>query len=303
MPDPTGEQIDLAQRLAADLGRVSWPPVEEIKAVARRRSRRSALAASLSVLLLLSGVWVVTARPFQTTAEPTLDAFAGTPPPVATTIGPDDPAWIPPEALLTPEDVGPGLIASPMSTDQDRPVGAWAFSLTPCPAYRSVRTYGGVYQFRREQTVEYPPKIAGKPDTAMAVLHQSVMRVPGGGAQELVEGAREAAKACAKYESSGMAAITDDRGTVDKQVKVSTTHAWALLDENFAGDQSLLFQHRMIANLGVKQADLGDSAVAVIRVGDLVATVEQVNGESPATTRKLAARAATWLCTAAAPPC
>jgi hypothetical protein len=40
-----------------------------------------------------------------------------------------------------------------------------------------------------------------------------------------------------------------------------------------------------------------------LRVGDLVATVEQVDGDNAATTRKLASRAAAWLCTAATPPC
>jgi len=116
------EEIDLAQRLAADLGRVSWPAAEQIRREAKRRSRRTAFAASFCVLLLLSGVWVGTARPFHRSAP--VETFAAAPRPVATTIGPGDPAWIPPEALLTPEDVGPGLVASRLSVDQNRPAGS-----------------------------------------------------------------------------------------------------------------------------------------------------------------------------------
>ncbi|MEV0715953.1 hypothetical protein [Asanoa sp. NPDC050611] len=303
MPD----DADLAARIAADLAQVKWPAGDEIRRTARRRTRRSVLAASLSVLVLFSGIWVVATRPLQ--APPLQTGFAAAPEsvpePVPTTIGPGDPAWIPPEALLTPEDVGQGLVASRVSVDQDRPVGDWMFTLAPCRNYLSVRTYEGVYQFRRQQTVEYPPKIPGQPETGMPVLYQTVMRLPAGAAEQMMSDAVTVAKVCPKYVSEGTlsAAEAGRSGQVVKQLPVQTTHAWQLVDRGFAGDESLLFKHTMVASTGARRADLGASAVVVLRVGDLVATVEQVDGENPARTRKLAARAASWLCTTATPPC
>ncbi|GAA1839627.1 hypothetical protein [Asanoa iriomotensis] len=307
MPD----DADLAARIAADLGRVQWPAAEEIRRTGRRRTRRSVLAATLSVLLLFSGVWVAAMRPFQAPPAQTATGFAAQaqpqaqPQPVPTTIGPTDPAWIPPEALLTPEDVGQGLIASQVSVDQDRPVGDWMFTLAPCREFLTLRTYEGVYQFRRQQTLQFPPKIPDQPETGMAVVHQTVMRLPGDAARQLMSDAVTVNEVCPKYVSKGTLSAADAaRGDkVVKQMPVQTTHAWQLLDRGFAGDESLLFEHRMSASTGVRSADLGASAVVVLRVGDLVATVEQVDGESVASTRKLATRAARWLCTAATPPC
>lgn len=296
MPD----EIDLTQRLATDLGRVQWPAGEEIRKIARRRNRRAAVAASLSVLLLLSGVWVVATRPFQ---AQTADTFASAPEPAASsTITPGNAEWIPPEALLTPEDVGPGLVATRVSVRQNQPVGTWAFTLQGCPAFAKVRTYQGVYQYRREQTLEFPPKIPGKPETGLAVLHQSVMRLPGGAARDLVREAVAVTEACPKYSSVGLlSALTGDPEMEKQQVKVQTTHVWVELDKGFAGDESVLFEHRITG--ATPAVVLGVSAVVVVRVGDLVATVEQVNGESTESTRRLAKRAAAWLCTASTPPC
>jgi hypothetical protein len=293
------DEIDLTTRLAADLGRVRWPPGEEIRRAARQRNRRAAFAASLSVLLLLSGVWVAATRPFQSSPAQTADTFATLPQPAASsTSTPDNASYIPPEALLTPEDVGPGLVAARVSVDQNQPVGDWAFTLASCPAYPDVHTYRGVYQFRREQTLEFPPKIPGRPETSVAVLHQSVMRLPGDGASELVREAIDATAACPKYTSTGLlSAQTGDPAMEKQQVKVRMLHVWQPVDKGFAGDESVLFEHRVqTMDAGV---DLGGSAVLVIRVGDLVATVEQVNGEGAEATLRLAKRAAAWLCTAA----
>ncbi|MEV4617997.1 hypothetical protein AB0J74_04655 [Asanoa sp. NPDC049573] len=293
------DEIDLTQRLAADLGRVRWPAGEEIRKIARRRNRRAAIAASLSVFLLMSGVWVVATRPFQP-AAPTADTFAAAPePPASTTITPDNAEWIPPEALLTPEDVGPGLVAARVSVEQNQPVGAWAFTLAGCPAFAKVPTYQGVYQYRRDQTLEFPPKVPNKAETGLPVLHQSVMRLPGGAARDLVREAVAVTQACPKYSSIGL--LSGDPELAKEQYKVKTTHVWLQLDRDFAGDESVLFEHRIT---GASPAVvLSVSAVVVVRVGDLVATVEQVNGESAETTRRLAKRAAAWLCTAATPPC
>jgi hypothetical protein len=295
MRDPMRDQVDLSQRLAADLGRVRWPAPEELREIARRRSRRAALAASLAVLLLMSGVGVVATRPFQRPVE-RIDLYGPVAAPAPTTIGPHDPAWIPPEALLSPEDIGPGLITQWTLVDQDQPVGDWAFSFTPCPDYPRVRTYEGGYLFRRKQTLAYPPKIKGQPGTEVAVLHQTVMRLPGDGARQLVDEAVDAVTVCPNYLSSY--ANWGDQAVGPP--KIPASHAWRLVDRDFAGDESLLYEDR---RSGKGYGDLGAAAVLVIRVGDLVTTVEQLDSDGPASARKLGVRAAAWLCAAATSPC
>ncbi len=298
MRDPMRDQVDLSQRLAADLGRVRWPAAEELRRIARRRSRRAALASSLAVLLVLSGVAVVAARPFQRPVE-RIDLYGAVAAPAPTTIGPRDPAWIPPEALLSPEDIGPGVVTQWALVDQDQPVGAWALTLAPCMDYPRVRTYEGGYLFRRQQTLAYPPKIKGRPGTPVAVLHQTVMRLPGNGASQMVEEAVDAVKVCPTY--VGPYPVPGDPAV--SQPEIHASHAWTLIDTDFAGDDSLLFEHRRTAMEAKGETDLGASAVLVIRVGDLVTTVEQLNGDSPAAARKLGSRAAAWLCAAATSPC
>ena len=297
MRDPMRDQVDLSQRLAADLGRVRWPAAEELRGIARRRSRRAALAASLAVLLLMSGVAVVATRPFQRPVQQ-IDLYGPVAAPAPTTIGPQDPAWIPPEALLSPEDIDPGVVTQWTLVDQDQPLGAWALTLASCSDYPRVRTYEGGYLFRRQQTLAYPPKIKGRPGTAVAVLHQTVMRLPGNGALQLVEEAVDAVKVCPSYigpyPAPGDPAVSQE---------VAATHVWTLIDKDFAGDDSLLFEHRRDATDAEGETDVRTSAVLVIRVGDLVTTVEQVDSDSPASARKLGTRAAAWLCTAATSPC
>jgi hypothetical protein len=298
MRDPMRDQVELSQRLAADLGRVRWPAAEELRGIARRRSRRAALAASLAVLLLMSGVGVVATRSFQRPVQP-IDLYGAVAAPAPTTIGPQDPAWIPPEALLSPEDIGPGVVTQWTLVDQDQPIGAWALTLASCSNYPRVRTYEGGYLFRRQQTLGYPPKIKGRSGTAVAVLHQTVMRLPGNGALQLVEEAVDAVRVCGSY--TGPYPVPGDDPTVSQEV--GATHRWTLIDKDFAGDDSLLFEHRRTAVEAKGKTGLGASAVLVIRIGDLVTTVEQVDSDNPGSARKLGTRAAAWLCAAATSPC
>ena len=83
---------------------------------------------------------------------------------------------------------------------------------------------------------------------------------------------------CPKYTSTGYADRRRRDGEAAAKSPARRTSG-QLLDKGFAGDESVLFEHRiMTPDAGV--ADLGGSEVLVIRVGDLVATVEQVNGDS-----------------------
>jgi hypothetical protein len=83
------------------------------------------------------------------------------------------------------------------------------------------------------------------------------------------------------------------------------THQWSVLDRDFAGDESLLLRHEVLAREKATGEQLGDHLVtlfAVVRVRDLV-TVIKGEGRTEARMRQLGQSAATRLCRATSPPC
>jgi hypothetical protein len=77
--------------------------------------------------------------------------------------------------------------------------------------------------------------------------------------------------------------------------------------ERFAGDDSLVFAHDVDAvelSAGGPDAPLATYLSAVVRVGDLVTFLDwNEPAVEPTEVRRLATRAASWLCVAANPPC
>ena len=94
------EPSRLIERIAADLADVRWPDAAEIRARLVRRRRRRAMAAG--------GLATVVAIAVAVPAVLNLHTADDSGPAVAAA---DRLVEIPPEALLQPEDVGPGLVA------------------------------------------------------------------------------------------------------------------------------------------------------------------------------------------------
>ncbi len=166
MPEPSG----LIERIAADLADVRWPDAAEIRARLTRRRRRRAVAASGLATVVAIAV-----------AVPAVLNTGGddSGPPVA---GAEQLVEIPPEALLQPEDVGPGLVALRETIAENENVGdvhLLDLLADTCPAYRSLSIYAGPYRYQRSYSVQTPPTDPGDPTTGDAVLRQYVLRLDG----------------------------------------------------------------------------------------------------------------------------
>jgi hypothetical protein len=285
---------DLVDRIAADLAAVRWPDAAEIRGRAvRRRRRRIAVAGGLATV-----VAIAVALPVAVTARSGGDD-SGPPAAAAERL-----VEIPPEALLQPEDVGPGLVALRETVAENESVSdvrLLDLLAATCPAYGSLDLYDGSYRYQRSYTVQTPPTDAGDPTTGDPVLRQFVLRLDDGLAARVVDDLLLTAGRCADYTSAGPAET--DEGRVD----VVATHRWRVAFEGFAGDQSFVLTHavevRRAAD-GRPFAAPTSRPAAVVRVGDLVSVISWTDGGIELSeVRRLVARAATWLCVASNPPC
>ena len=210
---------------------------------------------------------------------------------------------IPPEALLQPEDVGPGLVALRETIAENENVGdvhLLDLLAVTCPAYPSLSIYTGPYRYQRSYSVQTPPKDPGDPTTGDAVLRQYVLRLDGDLASRVADDLRRSAVTCADYASGGP--VQTDEGVLDVEAK----HRLRVVYEGFAGDQSFVFTHATEVTRvdGRPYIEPATRLEAVVRVGDLVSLISWVRaGVEPTEGRRLATRAASWLCVASNPPC
>jgi hypothetical protein len=287
MPEPSG----LIERIAADLADVRWPDAAEIRARLTRRRRRRAVAAS--GLATVVAIAVAVPATLNTGGDDSGPSVAGA----------EQLVEIPPETLLQPEDVGPGLVALRETiAENENMAGLRLLNLAlTCPAYASLRLYTGPYRYQRSYTLQTPPTDPGDPTTGDAVLRQVVLRLNDGLAARVVDDLLLAVASCADYVSVGPA--ENDGGVVDAEA----THRWRVVYEGFAGDQSFVLTHA----IDVKRVADGKQFTApatrlqaVVRVGDLVTVISWADvGLEPTEVRRLATRAASWLCVASNPPC
>lgn len=260
---------ELAGRLDHELPDVAWAEPVGIRARGRSRRRRSALLAVVAVLVVVGGAgWLAAgtrspSNPPTTAATPSDDLL---------------PEW----ALLRPGDVGPGyrVIDSQLyraGTFAAQPFGA----VLDCPAYvglgiTAYHSYLGLRfgQFERD----------GAP-----MVFEEAGRFPAGVAEQVLVDVGRVLAACDRWELPDEYSPTPDRtGT--------TTFALRVLERDFAGDEALLIRLTLdtVDTKGVKIRE-SRTTLAVVRVGDLVATV-QTERDVPDQMRLLGQRAADRLC-------
>ncbi|MER7333638.1 MULTISPECIES: hypothetical protein [unclassified Micromonospora] len=288
----------LGDRPTNDLAAGHWPGPAEIDAWARRRTRRAGFAVPLAVLLVVAVVWGVTVaagreggeRP--TAARAPASAGGGTAPPAI--VVPGDPAQIPPEALLQPDDLGPGYQVHNEDTFEAGTYPTWTFNHgDSCPAYPDLNVTA--YQRYRYMRINMVGKDV-EHDGGQAV-HEEVMRYPGATGTQVLVDVRRVVQACPQITGASEAS-TEQRPAV-------AVHRWTLLDDSFAGDESLLLSQEVVAREKATGRQIGDALVtryAVVRVGDLVAVL-QTDDYTVERIRQLAGRAAARLCTAATSQC
>jgi hypothetical protein len=249
---------------------------EAVRRRGRQRSQHQALAAGLAVVALAGGGSAGVATgvvsiddwfPPEPTAAPTVSrspspvptrtlpsspAPSGTPGPSATTTRPD-PGDLS-SRMLRPEDLGPGAWQrrqpyEPFSGD------TWAWDLsTECPAYHSAD-----YPSLRQQVAVETDGWATGASAPYVYEHVHLYR-PGAGPQALDDVGRVLATC-----PGGTPPPTTPGGPVPSRFTV--------LDTDFAGDESLLVRHEAWQYINDTAIEPYATLIAVVRVGDLVATV------------------------------
>ncbi|MEU5904365.1 hypothetical protein ABZ780_08315 [Micromonospora sp. NPDC047467] len=284
--DPT-----FVERVHRDLSDVRWPEPQEIRARARRRSRRTAALAAVAVLAAVTGpAYALTER-------------AATPPETAVPkpVGTMATADIPQESLLTPSEVpvvtgvqlGDAGLGELVRLD---PV------LQRCGDDRGLPEVRAYSRYSRSQTLLSPTRDGGGP--VRAELSQDVYRLDPGASGQLFAQLRSLLSACREWRYSG--SIVVDGETTSAEI----AHAWEMAASDFAGDDSILVRHVPYAPLGppagIKLRPTGRvDMTLVVRVGDLVTVL--VPGSdltlSDAEFEALGRAAAQRMCAAAIPSC
>lgn len=310
MPD---DLDTLTDRLASDLAAVRWPDAAQIRARARRRTRRTVLAVPVAVMLVLVGSWGVfsglgddRSGPAVQASEPSVGsitasgspdagptASSGPPARTSTDVGPADAAWIPAGALLQPEDVGGANHLENEYTYQPATYPTWTFALG-CTGFEGLHiTAYQRYQFMRGHTVA--PN--GSTEPPIGWVFVEAQRYTATDAVQVMSDIRRAVQTCARY-----------TGSTEASSDAHPAHAvteWSITGSDFAGDQSLLIRQRVTSVEDRTGQQVGNALVenyVAIRVGNLV-TILQISGENPTKLKALGAKAAQRLCVAAVPRC
>jgi hypothetical protein len=295
MPDDFDQ---LTTRLMHGLTAVQWPEPGELRARARRRTIRTVVAAPLVVALVVTGtVWGVRAgsgdaRSNEPAGGPTPSAVTTGPTTVPTRLPPWGGAEIPIDALLQPADVGPARHIENVYTWVPGTYGAWTFQQDRCLAFGGLKINAWRdFQFMRIHHVA--------PDPPEDVNNQNVYveaeRYPNATAAIVIDDVRRIVSACARYDGGESEAGPDTHSDITQTV----------LDEGFAGTESLLIRQRVDIRQNGTDRAIGDplmTTYAVVRVNDLVTIISR-NADDPAALRDLGRKAAARLCVAAEPRC
>ncbi|MFC0004616.1 hypothetical protein [Micromonospora siamensis] len=294
------DDVTFVERLHRDLRDVSWPEPAELRAAARRRSRRTAVTAAAAVLAVAAGAAVLAPGAGGPKASP--DA--------GTTGGPAvlGRAEIPAEALLTPQDV-------PVRTDEqlgvaglDEPVRADQI-LQSCAQERGLPADPAVSRYSRSQTL-IDTEENEKWFYRRAVLSQAVYRLDGDPSRVFTELER-LVTACGSWTETTQ--VQSEREPLTARL----THHWTVARRDFAGDQAVLIHHAFSQPVDpVTGRPVGFAPVAedtlVVRSGDLVSVLVPApamlpgapgTGVTEAQFVDLARAAARRMCTAANPGC
>ncbi|MBM7081012.1 hypothetical protein [Micromonospora humidisoli] len=298
------EELTFVDRLHRDLREVRWPEPAELRARARRRSRRTAVLSTVTMLVVLAGAAVAVRERPTGPATPTAPVAAPGSAPVRTEI--------PLDALLSPADL-------PTKTGErlgDTGLGE-AVRIDPllesCGRERDVDAQLSVSRASRSQTLLRPTTRAGQPATP--VLSQDVYRIELARGRWLFGEIDRLLNACAEWTLDASTLAADQQPVATEQ-----EHRWEPSARDFAGDQSVLLRHvasQPRARTGGKPVGAAASVdtTLVVRVGDLVTVVvpapdtvaDRVDGAGPgmgqADLMALADRAAKRLCPAADTPC
>ncbi|MEV4820302.1 hypothetical protein [Micromonospora sp. NPDC049274] len=251
------DDLAFVERVHRDLRDVTWPEPGEIRAMARRRRRRTATFAAIAVLAAMTGpAYAMKDRP--------------EPPPTAATRVPVDAsparADIPLDSLLRATDVPvkSGVQLGDAGLGEVMPLDPL---LRRCGGERGLPVVDSYSRYSRSLTL-LSPADAGR-TSVTAVLSQDVYRVDPAVGRQFVGQLRMVLDACREWRD------LDTTVASRESVPLETVHSWAVPATNFAGDESMVVRHESSTTPGSGDGRASGSAVpaemsVVVRVGDLV---------------------------------
>ncbi|MEU5938368.1 hypothetical protein ABZ807_04120 [Micromonospora sp. NPDC047548] len=281
------EDLSFVDRLHRDLREVRWAEPAEIRALARRRSRRTALTAAVAVLVVASTTAVAVGDwpgrkglpPAASSAEP---------------IAPVTRVEITREALLHQEDLRErtGLQLSEAGLGETVDVGV---GLGRCASGASAKESW----VSRSQTVLRAA--SGERRLSDVLVVQDLHRMRGDTAVRFFEELRRQLVFCREWREVRSIEWGGESLTVED------VHRWDVPRRDFAGDESLLLRHSVSATYDAVSGQAPGrpsmpEAAVVVRVGDLVTVLIQ-EPTTEAELVRLARVAAQRMCVAANPSC
>ncbi|MEU0151471.1 hypothetical protein [Micromonospora fulviviridis] len=291
------DDVTFVELVHRELHTVRWPEPAELRSRARRRSRRTAVAAALAVLAVASGAALVEAG----RAAPHAPLSAGVPAsaqPMTTTW---TAAEVPAEVLLEPTDLRTKTGVPLTDTGLGEAVRLDEMLLY-CRKSQRLRAEWEPSRYSRSVTVvrERPGAEDQRPGQVLAM--QDVYRVAPDVADRVFAGMDQLLAPCRSWRAAGP---TQWQG---KTIRAQVVHSWQEVDNGFAGDESVLLRHTVSQARNLDTGEpLGDvtrpESRAVVRVGDLVSVIQVGRDGTEADLRQLAVVAAGRMCPAAHPRC
>ncbi|GAA4708101.1 hypothetical protein [Phytohabitans rumicis] len=262
---------NLPQLLAQDLAEVDWPAPDQIRARARRRTIRKAVAAPAAVLLVVASVWLLVGPGRDGGLAD--DPVGGSGPSASPSASPSVAAsytmpagWFGPEDLVQPADVGAGYTLENENAFAPGEYPTWSFNADECDAYAGLR----ITAFRSYTWMRINIVAPGGDDAAVPAVHAELNSYPTATvAKQVMSDVRAMVGACAEFSYAGGEASTEAR-------PARVVHTYSVEGERFAGDESVLIRH-VTRSVDASTGEVlpGDQAVipeilAVVRVGDRV---------------------------------
>ncbi|MGW1057185.1 hypothetical protein [Micromonospora rubida] len=303
------DDLMFAERMHRELREVRWPEPAEIRARARRRSWRTAVAAAIAVLAVASVSAVAVGGRDGAVAPLTSwsDRRLFQPEPE-----PSGQAEIPQEALLEPADVGVRSNVRLGDTGLGEQVQVDPL-LEICADGRGLSGQQTVSRYSRSQTLLQKDTHGQTWSSGGPVLTQDVYRLAPEASARFFNGLDRTVTACAGW--TEVAPRPWGPGTVT----VSVTHTWRAVERDFAGDEAVLLRQALSQPVDVatgKPLDVQfpSETRMVVRVGDLVTVIvpaSELGVDLPSSLRRtsdaelleLSRTAARRLCVAANPSC
>jgi hypothetical protein len=282
------DDLTIVEQIQRELSDVRWPEPQEIRARARRRSRRRIVAAG--VILAVAGASAVAVTSHRA-SPPAMQAAAP-----ALPIRHE----IPLDALLQPADLSPPVYVQLSQSGLEEPV-----QLDDILGYcRTSQGHSDGWQvsiLSRSQTLlrKHPPEDRVESDP---LVMQDLYRLAPEKARQVLTGLDDVIAPCTEWRR------VEEWQSPESTYTTEAVQRWAVAQRGFAGDDAAILEHTSTVSRDVQSGQAFGKRpppilVAVVRVGDTVSVLRLGYDGTESDLVQLAEKAATRMCAAANPAC